>query len=184
MSLSRVRFLVFSPTQRYNYIFITAKERSGFGGGGFSSDDPKFAGDWRRSGPLPDLPGAGSRDSSRRRYESNERAPPPPSVADNASEWRSSRPRAPPSEPVRRSSFFAEGANTGAADREDNWSKGSKFRPSDSQEERKFGGGYRSRSDMGPPPDVPPGPSDVNDWRSSSRPISSRGSTSRGFFSL
>ncbi|TFY74557.1 hypothetical protein EWM64_g9453, partial [Hericium alpestre] len=41
------------------------KER-GFGGGGFGEDDAKFAGEWRRTGPLPEV--AGSRDSSRRRF--------------------------------------------------------------------------------------------------------------------
>ncbi|KAI0313177.1 hypothetical protein OF83DRAFT_1142553 [Amylostereum chailletii] len=158
------------------------KERSGFGGGGFGGDDAKFASDWRRTGPLPDLPGDGSRESSRRRYDSGagERGPPPSSLADNASEWRSSRPaRGPPPGPEpRRPGFFAEGATTGAADREETWSKGSKFRPSEPSEERRSGSGFRGRGDMGPPADTPPAASDTGDWRTSSRPMSSRGSTS------
>ncbi|OSC99945.1 RNA-binding domain-containing protein [Trametes coccinea BRFM310] len=170
------------------------KERSGFGGGGAFEDDPKFAGNWRRDGPLPDLPGRGG-DGPRRRFEGprdgpGAREPPPPSVSDNISDWRSSSrapARAPPSETEggfrRRGPGSREPAPTGPADTEETWHIGSKFKPSGPPEggERpgsRFGS-LRSRGEMGPPRDVPPpaaGPADEGDWR---RPRTiSRNSTS------
>ncbi|THH29483.1 hypothetical protein EUX98_g4722 [Antrodiella citrinella] len=166
------------------------KERSGFGGsGGF--DDDKFASNWRRDGPLPDAPN--SRDGSRKRFDGPpSREPPPSTLADNASDWRSSRapPRpsaAPPLESdqgdpsfKRRGSGFRsqEGAPSGAADAEESWTIGSKFKPSAPAEGGSPGsrfGSLRGRGDMGPPkePSVTP---DESDWR---RPSAvSRNSTS------
>lgn len=168
-----------------------AKERGGFGGG--FEDDTKFDSPWRRDGPLPDLPG--SRDASRRRFDgppSGER--PPPSVAEGADQWRSSRPSrlaaAPDAEPPRRktSSFSNPEGQVGPADTEDKWSKGSKFTPSTSDDSvgSKFGGGFKSRSDMGPPRDMPTSSiAEESDWRSSSRPRPvTRGSTSREYCSV
>lgn len=151
------------------------KERSG-GLGGFE-DDSKFSGPWRRDGPLPDL--RDSRDSSRRRFE-GERQPPPSSLSDNNSDWRStSRPLQPPrtssgdsdGRPQRRSGFGG-GDSTSGADG-DNWTIGSRFKPSEdtpppSGGGSKLSGGFGTR---------PPAPPDEGDWRKS-RPISSRGSTS------
>ncbi|KAI0259873.1 hypothetical protein BC834DRAFT_903663 [Gloeopeniophorella convolvens] len=153
------------------------KERSGFGG----FDDAKFAGEWRRQGPLPDLP---SRDSSRRRFDGppGDRAPPPSSLSDNAGDWRSSRPsRAPPppeaEAPRRKDSAFFAGGNAGAADKEDNWTIGSKFKPTEDEGAGRKVGTFRARGDMGPP-SAPDSPAD-NDWRSGPRAvISSRSSTS------
>ncbi|KAI0762040.1 hypothetical protein BC629DRAFT_1294352 [Irpex lacteus] len=157
------------------------KERSGFGGGGF--DDDKFASNWRRDGPLPELAG---RDGSRRRFDGpSSREPPPPAVSDNISDWRSSRapparasPSSPPSElepPRRRGSGFRaqEGGPSGAADSEDVWSKGSKFVPSGPPDEprSRFGG---RRGDLGPARE-PPAVTEESDWR---RGPVSRNSTS------
>ncbi|KAH9902549.1 hypothetical protein C8Q73DRAFT_670783 [Cubamyces lactineus] len=155
------------------------KERSGFGGGSFE-DDPKFAGNWRREGPLPDLP---SRDGSRRRFD-GPREPPAPSVSDGASDWRSSSRapvRPPPSESEggfkRRGPGSREPAPVGPADTEDTWHIGSKFKPSGPPEGERPGsrfGSLRSRGEMGPPP--PAGVADEGDWR---RPRTlSRNSTS------
>ncbi|KAI0049004.1 RNA-binding domain-containing protein [Auriscalpium vulgare] len=160
------------------------KERGGFGGG-FGADDSKFDGEWRRQGPLPDLP---ERDSSRRRFDGppaggdrGER--PPANASDSISDWRSSKPRAPPPEaepPRRKGTGFFASDNAGAADREDSWTKGSKFKPStdeDGASGRKFGGGFRARGDMGPPPES--GHDNEGDWRSAPRPgFASRSSTS------
>ncbi|KAI0035498.1 hypothetical protein K488DRAFT_82940 [Vararia minispora EC-137] len=160
------------------------KERPGFGGSGGGFDDAKFAGDWRRSGPLPDLPGRGG-DGPRRRFDGpggGDRMPPPPSVADNADQWRSSRASRPPpqseqSEQRRRPGFFAGEQSAGTADREETWTRGSRFRPSEAEPEReqRRGGGFGS----GPRRDEPP-PSAASDgdWRSARPPPISRGSTS------
>ncbi|KAJ3559416.1 hypothetical protein NM688_g360 [Phlebia brevispora] len=164
------------------------KERSGFGGsGGF--DDEKFAGNWRRDGPLPEL---SSRDGSRRRFEgSAQREPPPPSVSDNINDWRSSRPPARGSPGTttaeldgpsfrRRGSGFRsqEGAPAGAADSEEHWTMGSKFRPSGPPEGpgSRFGGA-RGKSDTGFSSNAA-NPGEDTDWR---RPRTlSRNSTSPG----
>lgn len=150
------------------------KERIG-GSGGFE-DDAKFAGSWRREGPLPDL--RDSRDSSRRRFE-GERQQPAPSVSDSNNDWRSTnRPPAIPrssgdsdGRPLKRGGFVG-GESTSGADG-DSWTIGSKFKPSEdtppsSSGGSRLGGGYGSR---------PPAPVDEGDWRRN-RPISSRGSTS------
>ncbi|KIK94215.1 hypothetical protein PAXRUDRAFT_26003 [Paxillus rubicundulus Ve08.2h10] len=104
-------------------------------GGLMVEEDTKFSGSWRRDGPLPSL--GDSRESSRRRFDGppGERAPPPPSASDGANDWRSSRPVAklPESEaPGRRR---GPGPSTpegqiSAADREDHWSMGSRFKAS------------------------------------------------------
>lgn len=157
----------------------SAKERAGFGG----FEDPKFSGEWRRQGPLPDL---GSRDSSRRRYDGPpaDRASGALSVSNTSSDWRSNRPArqplAPESEaPRRKNSAFVGSEGVGAADREETWAIGSKFKPSeDDGPGRKFGS-HRGRGDMGPPSVPPESPAD-NDWRSGPRPgLSSNSSTSR-----
>ncbi|KAI0636185.1 hypothetical protein C8Q77DRAFT_1102013 [Trametes polyzona] len=150
------------------------KERSGFGGSGAFEDDPKFANDWRRSGPLPDLP---ERDGSRRRFDGprEPREPPASSVSDNISDWRSSRPaaRAPPpeSEFKRRGPPSREPPPVGPADTEDTWHIGSRFKPSASSEGERPGSRFGSLRDA-PPPSV----ADESDWR---RPRTiSRNSTS------
>jgi translation initiation factor 4B len=159
------------------------KERGGFGGG--FDDDTKFDSPWRRDGPLPDLPN--SREASRRRFDgpSSERVP--SGVAEGADQWRSSRSsRLAPPEPElpitkRKSSGFStpEG-HIGPADTDEKWTKGSKFTPSTSEDNAgsRFGG-FKGRSDMGPPKEPPPSIADENDWRSNSRPKPTpRGSTS------
>lgn len=154
----------------------SAKERGGFGG----SEDPKFSGEWRRQGPLPDLD---SRDSSRRRYD----GPPadrPSALSDTSRDWRSNRPSrpspAPESEAPRRKNSAFVGSEGGAADREETWTIGGKFKPSeDDGQGRKFGS-HKGRGDMGPPSSVPPESPVDNDWRSGPRlGLSSHGSTSR-----
>ncbi|KAH9945487.1 uncharacterized protein BXZ73DRAFT_96476 [Epithele typhae] len=159
------------------------KERSGFGGG--FGDDPKFDNNWRREGPLPDLPSSG--DAPRRRFDGPGREPPPPSMSDNASDWRSSR------APARSSTLSSqdsqdgslrrrgpggpprESAPPGPADTEDNWHIGSKFQPAAPVGDRPAGGSRFGgpRRDMGPPPPVV---AEESDWR---RPHAiSRNSTS------
>ncbi|KAG5642059.1 hypothetical protein DXG03_003730 [Asterophora parasitica] len=145
------------------------KERGGFGGGGGFEDDGKFDNPWRRDGPLPDL--GGSREPPRRRFDgppSGERAL--PSVAEGASDWRSSlKPRTIPDEPPvrRRSGFSTPEGQPSAADQAEVWTKGSKFVPSAPSEE-KFGS-LRGRGDLGPTRESV---SDESDWRSA-RPKSS-----------
>lgn len=162
-----------------SHMNIPAKERAGFGG----YEDPKFSGEWRRQGPLPDL---GSRDSSRRRYDGppTDRQSAPTSVSDNASDWRSNRPSrpAPPEAEAtakRKNSGFGSESG-GAADREETWTIGGKFKPSEDEGPGRKFGTYRGRGDMGPPSSVPPDSPADNDWRSGPRPgISSHSSTSR-----
>lgn len=168
-----------------------AKERSGFGGGGFGDDDPKFANPWRRDGPLPDLPNS---DSSRRRFDAPRegREPPAAPVSDGISDWRSSR--APPRGPPPPENEFRragppreprEPAVVGPADTEETWHIGSKFKPTgppsgDGERPGSRFGSLRSRGEMGPPRDAPAGAPAVveeSDWR---RPRTiSRNSTSR-----
>ncbi|KAG6878073.1 hypothetical protein C0992_008652 [Termitomyces sp. T32_za158] len=164
-----------SPTSSH---FIPAKERGGFGdrgGGGNMEDDSKFDSPWRREGPLPDLP----RDS-RRRFD----GPPPgdrerlPSVAEGASEWRSSRPSRPVvSEdmppPRRRSGFSTPEGQSGPADQAETWVRGSKFTPAPNAPEERFGS-LRGKGDMGPPRDLP---TDESDWRARKSNISPASST-------
>jgi len=154
------------------------KERAGFGG----FEDPKFSGEWRRQGPLPDL---GSRDSSRRRYDGPpaDRQAPPTSVSDTASDWRSSRSSrpAPPPEsegaPRRKTSNFGS-ESVGAADKEETWTIGSKFKPSEDEGTGRKASTFRGRGDMGPPSSAPESPAE-SDWRSGPRAgLSSRNSTS------
>ncbi len=156
---------------------ISAKERAGFGG----FEDPKFSGEWRRQGPLPDL---GSRDSSRRRYDG---APSdrPSALSDTSGDWRSNRPSRPSTAPEseasrRKTSAFVGSDGAGAADREETWTIGGKFKPSEDDGPGRKPGSYRGRGDMGPPSSVPPESPADNDWRSGPRPgFSSLSSTSR-----
>ncbi|PBK75482.1 putative citrate synthase [Armillaria solidipes] len=144
------------------------KERSGFGGG----DDGKFDNPWRRDGPLPDLP---SRDSSRRRFDGPRSDDRLPSVSESPSDWRSNMPSRPAHSqddgPVRRRKDPGFEGSSGAADREDSWTMGSRFKASEDTGSR-FGSA-RGRGDMGPPRE-PVG--DDFDWRKS-KPLS-RNSTS------
>lgn len=165
-----------------------AKERGGFGAG--FEDDTKFDSPWRRDGPLPEL--TNSRETSRRRFDGPPSERLPPSVAEGADQWRSSRPSrlaaAPDAEPPRRkpSSFSTPEGQVGPADTEDKWTKGSKFTPStsDDMSGSKFSGGFKGRSDMGPPKEMSAlSVSEEGDWRSSSRPRPvARSSTSRESF--
>ncbi|KAJ4479937.1 hypothetical protein J3R30DRAFT_3466939 [Lentinula aciculospora] len=153
------------------------KERPGFGG----NDDSKFDNPWRRDGPLPDL--SSSRDSSRRRFD-GPRPEPLPSVSEGANDWRSARPRAAISEPetptgsMRKKTIGFGSDSSGAADRDEVWSKGSKFKPSEERENAPPSGRFgsaRGRGDMGPPRDPLP---EESDWRSSSKPRPVRDNTS------
>ena len=149
----------------------TAKERGGFGGS--FEDSAKFDNPWRRDGPLPDLPE--SRDAPRRRFDgpSSDRPDRPiSSVADGVDQWRSSRPQrisegdAPP---FRRkgSGFLTPEGQVGAADKEDVWTIGSKFKSSaNGLSEDASGRPFRPRGDMPPPKETP---GDDSDWRGSAR---------------
>ena len=166
------------PHPRLPLTCRTAKERAGFGGG--FEDDAKFDNPWRRDKPPPsaDRGDSRDRDPSQRRFEAAS------TVSDSVSAWRSAKPRASPGTGdegprARRSGFgFGEGGSAGAADAEDSWSRGAKFRPSqpstpaDEHPPSRFGS---RRGDMGPPRD----PVDDGEWRRASRPP--RSSTSREF---
>ncbi|THV02772.1 RNA-binding domain-containing protein [Dendrothele bispora CBS 962.96] len=149
------------------------KERSGFGP---NADDGKFDNPWRREGPLPDAP---SRDSSRRRFDSL------PSVSEGNTDWRAgqrARPHPEPETPSgsmrRRNAGFGSDIPAGSADREESWTIGGKFKPSEDKESApgsRFGS-IRGKGDMGPPPSSA---ADEGDWRSMSRSRpATRGSTS------
>ncbi|KAL1745395.1 hypothetical protein HDZ31DRAFT_73558 [Schizophyllum fasciatum] len=151
------------------------KERSGFGGG--FEDDAKFDNPWRRDKPPPSADVRGDsrdRDPSQRRFEAAS------AVSDSVSAWRSAKPRGSPTagddgaRAPRRTGFgFGDGA-AGAADAEESWSRGARFRPSqpstpaEEHPPSRFGS---RRGDMGPPRE----PSDEGEWRRARPP---RGSTS------
>ncbi|KAJ7716813.1 hypothetical protein DFH07DRAFT_348390 [Mycena maculata] len=161
------------------------KERPGFGG---FEDDSKFDNPWRRDGPLP--PSSDSRDSSRRRFDgpsTGDRDRSLPSLSEGPSDWRSSRPaRAAPLDTTadtssykrKGSGFSTHDGQPGAADREEVWAIGSKFKPAASVSEESGPGsrfGSRGRSEMAPPkePIV-----EESDWRSTRPKPVSRGSVS------
>ncbi|PPQ91825.1 hypothetical protein CVT25_000272 [Psilocybe cyanescens] len=155
------------------------KERGGFGGA--SEDSAKFDNPWRRDGPLPDLPN--SRDPSRRRFDgpSVDRQGGPggdrqtPSVSDGMDQWRSSRPPRvaeadPPPFKRKGSGFLTPEAQSGAADKEETWTIGAKFKSSGNgphEDGPARSATHRVRSDMGPPREPPV---DEGDWRNSARP--------------
>ncbi|EPQ54384.1 hypothetical protein GLOTRDRAFT_44499, partial [Gloeophyllum trabeum ATCC 11539] len=144
------------------------KERGGFGA---ADDDAKFSGNWRREGPLPDAPG--SRDSSRRRFEgpSGER---PASAYESVSDWRSSRPaRAPAPEPEapsfrRRGSGFL-GGEVHAPPSDEQWTIGSKFKPSTDEVPTSKFGSVRGRSEVNQSRETAAS-DEPSDWRSSAKP--------------
>jgi translation initiation factor 4B len=150
----------------------TAKERSGYSGS--AEDSSKFDNPWRREGPLP------TRDSSRRRHDTPERQP--PSLADEAGDWRSNRPqRLPEPEPLpykrKSAGFVSSDPQVNAADKGDAWTIGSKFKPDGSNEDvHSKLNSTRGRSDMGPPKESL---REESDWRSSARPRPTRSSVSR-----
>lgn len=170
----------------YSYLFVhSEKERSGAFGG---SDDDKFAGNWRREGPLPDLNPQG-RDSSgsRRRFDGISPEPGRESLSDTNSDWRSNRParfNAEPEPPRRKGSGFSTPTHEGEmspADTEKKWTIGGKFKPSfspdtESQSGSRFGS-VRGRGEMGPPP-PPSSVADESDWR---KPRPARNNSSRKF---
>lgn len=157
----------------------SAKERPGFSGA-IPEDDTKFSGNWRREGPLPSL--GESRESSRRRIDGQpgERPSPLPSVSDEASDWRSSRPISkvvePEAPPTRRrgSGFSITEGQAGAADREEHWTMGSRFKPSSPEESAhgKFGS-IKGKHEPVHARDSP----DEGDWRTRKAP----GGTSREY---
>ncbi|KAH9481526.1 putative eukaryotic translation initiation factor 4H [Psilocybe cubensis] len=153
------------------------KER-GFGAA--SEDNAKFDNPWRRDGPLPDLPN--SRDASRRRFDGpsgDRHGGPgadrqPPSVSDNVDQWRSNRPPRvaeadPPPFKRKGSGFLTPEAQSGAADKEETWTIGAKFKASSNgphEDSSTRSSTHRVRNDMGPPKETH---ADEGDWRSSAR---------------
>jgi translation initiation factor 4B len=134
-------------------------------------DNSKFDNPWRREGPLPDLPQ--SRDAPRRKFEgAPERLP---SLSETANDWRSQRPpkASEPEMPKRKGSGFLN-TESSAADKEDVWVIGSKYKPSANEEGlgSKFGSA-RSKSE------ATPSAADEGDWRSSVRPRPPRNNVSR-----
>lgn len=165
---------------------LLAKER-GFGGA--SEDNAKFDSPWRRDGPLPDL--HDSRDSSRRRFDGpSDRADRQvSSAADGVDQWRSNKPqRIPDSDapPFKRkgSGFLSSEGQASAADKDEVWAIGSKFKSTTNEANDDISGrSNRIRGDMGPPREVP---SDEGDWRSAARqpkPVpTGRSSISREYY--
>lgn len=114
------------------YLILLIEKNSSMGGG--FDDDSKFDSPWRRDGPLPD------REAPRGRMDAGERAERTPSASEHVDQWRSSKTRAPvesDAPPFRRraSGFGGADSPSGAADREDSWSMGSKFKPSNNPED-------------------------------------------------
>lgn len=103
---------------------------------------------------------------------------PPPTVSEGLNDWRSSRaPRHPVTETEGPSSFQRKGSGLstpdgqGAANKEEIWTIGSKFKPAPSGPAEdgsgsRFGS-LRGKSDMGPPKEPL---SEEVDWRVSTRP--------------
>ncbi|KAF8326499.1 hypothetical protein F5887DRAFT_222096 [Amanita rubescens] len=132
-------------------------------------DGSKFEGPWRRDGPLPDIP---ERESSRRRFDglsshdrttasdrttSSDRT----TASDHSSDWRSNRVRAPePEAPQskRKGSGFST-AHTSTADKEEIWTIGSKFKPSDDAQSTRTGNLRTTRETS----------ADEPDWRSAAK---------------
>lgn len=144
-------------------------------------EDSKISGNWRRDGPLPSF--GDSREPSRRRFDGQpgERPPPPPpNVSDEVSDWRSSRPLSKVAEPEassarrRGSGFSITEGQAGAADKEEHWAMGSKFKPS-AQEESVPGkfGSVKGKYESAHTRDTP----DEGDWRARKAP----GGTSREY---
>ncbi|CAK5268591.1 unnamed protein product [Mycena citricolor] len=136
--------------------------------GGFPEDDAKFENNWRREGPLPTS--NNSREPSRRRFDSTTSNL--PSVSEGAIDWRANRPvrSVAPPEPEssyrRRPSNFTPPEPT-AADREESWTMGSKFKPAPVAEESS-GGSRFGAPRSGPPRE--PSVKDIamgDDWRTS-----------------
>lgn len=154
-----------------------AKEKPGFSGSG-PEDDSKFSGNWRREGPLPSF--GDSHESSRRRFDGQPGERPPPNVSDEASDWRSSRPLSKGAEPEtpstrrRGSGFSITEGHAGAADKEEHWTMGSKFKPSVTEESThaKFGS-LKGKFESVHARDTP----DEGDWRARRAP----GGTSRKY---
>ncbi|KIJ12009.1 hypothetical protein PAXINDRAFT_54322, partial [Paxillus involutus ATCC 200175] len=151
------------------------KEKPGFGGP-IVEDDTKFSGNWRRDGPLPSF--GDSRESSRRRFEGppGERAPPPTSASDGVNDWRSSRPVAKLPEPEVPGRRRGPGPSTpegqiSAADKEEHWSMGSKFKASPEEPVHGKLGSVRGKIDSAHTRDG----LDEGDWRARKAP----GGTSR-----
>ncbi|KAF8581062.1 RNA-binding domain-containing protein [Ramaria rubella] len=171
------------------------KERDrGFSSGGF--DDDKFSGNWRRDGPLPASeppPRGGSRggagfgfrdgaatgddDGPRRgaRFTPGMDADRERERPEMNSDWRGSRTSMPPPPEREGRRGFGVLESSGAADAEETWSKGSKFRPSPSGSDsgsvgRKFGTGFAERSGGGPPSGAATPVPDEGDWRTRGKP--------------
>ncbi|KIJ23453.1 hypothetical protein M422DRAFT_39603, partial [Sphaerobolus stellatus SS14] len=173
------------------------RERGGFGGapGGGGFDDEKFSGPWRRDGPLPasaaperrgagfgfkDRAGPADEEGARR----GNRFQPVEERAELGSDWRASvRGPLPPLERERggdreqrepKRGFGSNFESSGAADAEDTWAKGAKFKPAAPAETgsigRRFGGGFeRQGGAPGSGPgsgSVTPSVADESDWRS------------------
>ncbi|KAF8518479.1 hypothetical protein JB92DRAFT_2828750 [Gautieria morchelliformis] len=176
------------------------RDRDRFGGGGGGFDDDKFMGNWRRDGPLPssEPPSRGGRGGSGFGFRDG-----PPAGDDEGprrgarfmpgtdtdrererpelnGDWRSSRASMPPPPPLERERDGRRGfgalESSGAADAEETWTKGSKFRPSPSGSDsgsvgRKFGSGFSERSASGAGSGTATPPiAEEGDWRSRARP--------------
>ncbi|GJJ08663.1 hypothetical protein Clacol_002882 [Clathrus columnatus] len=151
------------------------RERGGFAGRD-TLEDEKFSGNWRRDGPLPSFDTGPRRGSGFRSRDVGEDEGPKrggkfqPSQENERPElnedWRgSARGPLPPLERERDRRGGPNFESTNAADAEEVWTKGSKFRPNTSSETGSIG----KKSGVGFDRGVTT-PADEGDWRSRSRP--------------
>lgn len=156
-------------------------------------------GNWRREGPLPtseplprggprgstgfgfrDGPAAGDDEGPRRgaRFTPSADTDRERERPELQGDWRSSRGPMPPPPEREREGRRGFGAleSSGAADAEETWTKGAKFRPSPSGSDsgsvgRKFGSGFAERGGSGTVSGTAtPAVAEEGDWRSRARP--------------
>lgn len=173
-----MRFLLNLTYYTHTQFWFSAKERERGGFGGRDApDDDKFAGNWRRDGPLPsydsgprrgsgfrgrDRPDTGDDEGPRRgaKFQPSQEFERPELNED----WRgAARGPLPPFERDRERRGGVGPENVGLADNEDVWSKGSKFRPA--SEAGSIGRKFATSSVSGTA-----SLADEGDWRSRSRP--------------
>lgn len=174
MSLNRVRSLylglLLHPVHQFS---AKERDRGGFGGRD-APDDEKFAGDWRRGGPILSLdsgPRRGSGFRSRDKsdvgdIEGSKRGLKFQTAQENEraelnEDWRgSARGPLPPLERDRERKPGWNVESTGTPDTEDVWTKGSKFRPGAISDTGSIGRKFTTGSVS---------PADETDWRLRSR---------------
>ena len=185
---SLVRATVYNGSKKTfsDSISVLAKERSAHSS---HLEDERFAGSWRREGPLPPLPppyrpGADRSGFSGRPGQDGEGAGSPLALSND--DWRSNRAsRLPPPVPERersgppRKTSVPPDLTNHPAHTEITWAKGSKFQPSvdvSPPPERKNTFSGRRGDGLG----SAPGREEVDDWRAAPRRTLSQSGSTRG----